>query len=478
MHVRWPWSRSRLRPRRRKPVLLRLPFTIQIFAWLILGVTVASAASWTLWLLLGFPTLATSNPAPLTADNKFDVVKIALTVVGGIGGVIALTVAYRKQRLGEAAEYREDTKLFNERFMKASELLGSDQSAVRLSGVYTIAALADDWHEGRQSCIDVLCAYHRKPYTPPASNAATGRHRGTGISLRKPRPGSKRSLDPKVESRTSNVASREEQQVRHAIIRVIANHLKPDVQQSWQGCIFDFTEATLDGGDFSDIHLERGELNFTGATFVGQVKFNQTTFSGGATIFTAATFKDGLIDFSYSTMSAGVITFGAADFSGGTIDFTWLYITGGHLDFSYATFNLDTVDIRNLRLKSGIVSFESAEFKGAFTAMSFYGGALSFRNTELDNGTFDFTKAELLGGTVDFSSTTFGQSTVNLKEAAIYDVPPRFATHPGKLPANLVLSALQVAKTPTNKGLTAQATAEEEHEGDTSTPESSPKLND
>jgi hypothetical protein len=38
----------------------------------------------------------------LTADTRLNVIKIALSVVAGVGGVVALVVAYRKQRIGEA----------------------------------------------------------------------------------------------------------------------------------------------------------------------------------------------------------------------------------------------------------------------------------------------------------------------------------------------------------------------------------------
>lgn len=95
---------------------LRLPFAAHIALWLLLGVTVAALTAWALWLLLGQPALRPPATGPATTQDKFDGLKIALTVVGGIGGVIALTVAYRKQRLGEAAERREDTKAFTDRF--------------------------------------------------------------------------------------------------------------------------------------------------------------------------------------------------------------------------------------------------------------------------------------------------------------------------------------------------------------------------
>jgi hypothetical protein len=62
-----------------------------------------------------------------------------------------------------------------------------------------MAALADDWPENRQTCIDVLCAYLRLPFEPDPGDEAVGSAR----------------LDFR--------ASRE---VRHTVIRVTIAHLK------------------------------------------------------------------------------------------------------------------------------------------------------------------------------------------------------------------------------------------------------------
>ncbi|MEU0517888.1 hypothetical protein [Streptosporangium sp. NPDC006007] len=104
-----------------------------------------------------------------------DIIKISLAVVGGIGGAVALVVAYRKQRLAEEENHRareenerarqaarrEDTKLYAERFDKAGDKLGAESAAVRLAGVHALAALADDWDGGRQMCNAAMFADFR-----------------------------------------------------------------------------------------------------------------------------------------------------------------------------------------------------------------------------------------------------------------------------------------------------------------------------
>src|SRR5690606_24918371 len=74
-------------------------------------------------------------------------------------------------------------------------------------GVYAMASLADDWEQGRQMCIDVLRAYLRMPYTPPAEPNSNGSGDGDAEA-------------DGVDEQTQR-ARLEERQVRHTIIRII-----------------------------------------------------------------------------------------------------------------------------------------------------------------------------------------------------------------------------------------------------------------
>jgi hypothetical protein len=72
------------------------------------------------------------------------------------------------------------TRALNERFSTAAEQLGNDKPPpLQLAGVYAMAALADDWEENRQTCIDVLCAYLRMPYAPDPGDEAPEQERLT-----------------------------------------------------------------------------------------------------------------------------------------------------------------------------------------------------------------------------------------------------------------------------------------------------------
>src|ERR1700678_97319 len=161
-------------------------------------------------------------------------------------------------------------RVLNERFATAAEQLGSDKSAVRLAGVYAMAGLADDWPENRQTCIDVLCAYLRMPY--------------------------ERDSDQNSSERQA-LAYRENREVRHTVIRVIAARLNNEAAISWQGLDFDFTGVVFDGGNFSGAVFSGGTVTFTAAVFSGgQVSFSSTVFSGALVKFDRAVFHSGDVD--------------------------------------------------------------------------------------------------------------------------------------------------------------------------------------
>ena len=108
------------------------------------------------WVIGGFVGTKEDEPAA-----KIDVYKTALAGVAGIGGAVALVVAYRRQRDAEQSR-------FVERFGAAAAQLGDQDVAVRIAGVYAMAGVADECSDlsRRQQCIDVLCGYLRLPYDP------------------------------------------------------------------------------------------------------------------------------------------------------------------------------------------------------------------------------------------------------------------------------------------------------------------------
>jgi hypothetical protein len=244
-------------------------------------------------------------------DQVLEIVKISLAVVAGIGGVVALVVAYRRQRVTEAGETREQAKLFHERFTTAAGQLGNESAAVRLAGVHALSSLADDWSGGRQMCIDVLCAYLRMPPTP------------------EPGP----DADPDVRATWKSM-----NEVRATIWRLITTHLKADAPIPWHGADLDFTGVTVTTDiDFSHAIFPTGMVRFTGAEFSGsRVEFTKAEFSGGMVWFGEAEFSGGTVGFGEAKFTIGEVRFTGAKFSGSTVEFNEAKFTGGSV-------RLDTV---------------------------------------------------------------------------------------------------------------------------------------
>ena len=140
----------------------RLAWAVIRWGLLFLLVTIGAAS-------LGFASLGDGfSQKKLDINAVLDIVKVALTVAGGLGAVIALTVAYRKQSLTEQEHIlslarREEEILsdFRIRFEKSAEMLGSSSLAVRLAGVRSLGTLGNEWPRGNQTCVDLLCAYFR-----------------------------------------------------------------------------------------------------------------------------------------------------------------------------------------------------------------------------------------------------------------------------------------------------------------------------
>ncbi|HEU4423148.1 MAG TPA: hypothetical protein VFR67_11500 [Pilimelia sp.] len=478
----------RLLPRRSaaagRPV--RLPFLAHVAMMLIIAVAVAGFVMWGLWLALGQPRLGTAAGGVLTPSGVFDGVKIALAVVGGIGAVVALVVAYRRQRFAEREHEREDTRLFTERFSRASEQIGSDKAAVRLAGIYAMARLADDWGEpGQQMCIDVLCAYLRMPYTPPDGardvRATDGRSpdddetAAAAPAAATPAPGAAPVAAAAPAAGDDNQRDRrQEREVRYTVIRLIGLHLQADAAASWRGRTFDFRGAAFDGGDFRGAVFSAGTANFRGATFAGgtvtftgatfsgaTIDFGHATFSGGRVTFTGAVFSAGTVAFNGARVCGGRILFdGGARFSGGTVSFaratvsdggvlfTGAVFTGGRVDFRAATFSGGRVEFRRAAFVSGDVTFDHAWFVGGvvdFGGRPGLDGEPSDRPTVAEPGsTFaggkvSFDHANFVDGHVTFRGAVFAGGLVDLARPHDWTQPPRFDHGPGDPPEGLDL---------------------------------------
>ncbi|MEU9576299.1 pentapeptide repeat-containing protein [Streptomyces chilikensis] len=279
-------------------------------------------------------------------DSKtlFDLVKLAFGAVAGFGALVALVVAYRKQRVDEAGALREATRLHTERFSTAVAQLGDPSTAVRLGGVHALAGLADDapTRRLRQTCIDVLCAYLRLPHVHP---------------------------DSFVHDSVEWVNATGFLEVRNSVLRIIQARLSLDADQevSWRGHHFDFTGARFDGGDLSCCDFTGTALNFQGCTFDRPFSFAMTRFGGGCqALFTGCVVRDsGALSFSDAKFDASIVDFEGAQIDAGTVDFDSADFKDALIGFRRARL-VGLTSFRNATVDSGVISFEEARCDGPF----------------------------------------------------------------------------------------------------------------
>jgi uncharacterized protein YjbI with pentapeptide repeats len=357
---------------------------------LLVALLIALIGGWLALSALGLFSRAGFRSATTTV---LDVVKLAFALVAGLGAVVGLVIAYRKQVFAEEAnkreaarEHRESTRLFNERFTSAAAQLGAEQAGVRLAGVYSMEGLADDWAAGRQKCIDVLCALVRRGHAEqPAPDAPLAEH----------------------------LAWDDDRQLRHTIMRVVAGHLKPGGMRSWHQHSFDFTGAVVDGGEWKDVYLTGGAITFAQARFVD-----------GTLDFREAQLRGGLLDFRHAVFAGGTLNLSGCVLDGGGIDFSDAHLEGGRIDFGRAKAPGDVFVPARV---AGEVFLCRCHFAGAeveFSDSSLAGAVLDFRDTEFAAGVLKFDRTELTAANLDVRGATFAGGVVDLSKAALSDPRP------------------------------------------------------
>ena len=291
------------------------------------------------------------------------IVKIALTLVGGVGAVAYLVIKYqerqqagRDEERAKREEDREKDRLVNTKMQDAVDQLGSDRASTRIAGVYALTDVADTCGGGyRQRVVNILCGYlrsDRETYLLGADGKP---------ATDQPRPG---DADKAVESTIFSVMrdhlrkERRNDKTGEPIVRQAV-----DDDQLWCDCAFDLHGATfheavdLTYSTFECVPCFRGtkferRADFRGAAFAGGADFCGAAFVGGAD-FCGAAFVGGA-DF------CGAAFVGGADFCGAAF--------AGGADFCGAAF-------------TGVANFGGAKFSGS-AAFSRIQGQPSFRFEE------------------------------------------------------------------------------------------------
>lgn len=336
-----------------------------------------------------------------------------------------------------------------ERYTHALEqFLDGHQPAVRLSGAYTLANLADEWltdaslpeqvrREEAQAIIDALTGCIRTSY-PHAQKRQVLESDET----------------PEVyegDFTRDQEALREEQLVRRTVFMEFSRrlaavtessktgnrgskHAVPSISPMWADLRFDFGGAPIfyplrqlhfQNADFASATFY-GPADFSGATFRGDTSFSAAQFTADAS-FHGANFND-WAGFSAAHF-AGAAEFNAAHFadaaSFATVTFTGEAdfsdaVFSAAADFAVATFKSDA-DFSRLNT-AGIASFAAVTFDGkaVFTASTFHDEA--HFAASVFNRPAVFSKS-LFGGVARFAGIVTKQSAMfrNVRFASAAD---------------------------------------------------------
>ncbi|MBB4969535.1 pentapeptide repeat-containing protein [Saccharothrix violaceirubra] len=149
----------------------------------------------------------------------------------------------RRHELENARAEHDRSRVADERFARAIELLGHETEQVRSGALHALAGLARNRDEYRQTVLDVLCAYLRRPF-----------RRG-------------KSDDPEL-------------QVRHTA-QLLINNLLPGLRDAdAQHHVLNLTGAYLEYFDISERQV--GTLLVRGATFSHSTSFRGLVVHGDA----------------------------------------------------------------------------------------------------------------------------------------------------------------------------------------------------
>jgi uncharacterized protein YjbI with pentapeptide repeats len=230
--------------------------------------------------------LLTATTRPTQAADQINLIKTALAVGAGTGGLITLILASRRQWHSEQAQHQIASNAAKQRitelYGKAADQLGADKAPVRLAGLYALERLAQDNPGQRQTIVNVLCAYLRMPYVPPPE--------------RPPGAVAPDADHVRFETRT------QEGQVRLTAVSILATHLRPvdrdkhPLDTFWPDIDLDLTGATLSAFTVKGCHIRAAV--FAKTHFVDQAEFTGAHFEGVA-VFTDAHF-DGEAQFSHA----------------------------------------------------------------------------------------------------------------------------------------------------------------------------------
>ncbi|CCH35463.1 pentapeptide repeat-containing protein [Actinosynnema sp. NPDC047251] len=208
---------------------------------------------------------------------------------GAVVALYALWLNDRRRRTDEARHELESDKTADERFARAVEMLGNEADQVRVGAMHALAGLARATPRYRQTVLDVLCAYLRRPFSHPAFK--------------------QRPADPDQarypEGEAVEMPTSEEDGER--TVRLTAQRLITDLLPWGQNTDPTLYHLDLTGANIEYLRLEGrrvGRLTARRTRFHGITAFREVRFSKPA-LFSGAKFH-GRVDFQQARFAGGL----------------------------------------------------------------------------------------------------------------------------------------------------------------------------
>jgi hypothetical protein len=326
--------------RRRTP---RIPLFGSLTAAVLVGFGLAALATW----IVRGPVFERA-----TSASAVDVVKASLPAIAGVVIAVALVVVYRRQKDTERAQ-------FAQRFGAASAQLGDLDTAVRIAGVYAMAAAADESpvFSRRQQCIDVLCGYLRLPYDPDSGRNNLSEFVSTTTWSATPPA-------VNIEETRRQAVRQNDREVRDTIVRVLSQRLSGAADTSWSGNDFDLTGVLFEDAWFAGARFSGRHVWFDGAVFSGpNASFEDVEFNAEVVSFDGASFESDAT-FAGSKFRARTASFDGAAFRGKDTSFDETRFAGEYVSFRRVGFSSEQTSFGSAVFKCLRASFDSpAEWK-------------------------------------------------------------------------------------------------------------------
>lgn len=231
-------------------------------------------------------TVATVAVLLLVEPNlsKAEAIKTGGLAGGAVVALYALWLNDRRRRTEEARHELESAKVADERFARSVEMLGHEADQVRVGAMHALAGLTASSPRYKQTVLDVLCAYLRRPFEHDAL--------------------ADRKDDPDKSAQKAEAEFDREREVRRTAQRLITDLLPFGMDTDPTPYHLDLTGATVEYLRLSGRRIGRltarrtqfhgitrfGELSatkpvlFSGAAFHGRVFAQDARFNGGLSL--------------------------------------------------------------------------------------------------------------------------------------------------------------------------------------------------